>query len=141
MILPVPVIDDHDTKGFFAAAQRGAIAVLRCAACEAVVHLPLPRCPRCSSLSLDWHDVRPTGRIHSFTRVVHPTHPAFEVPYTVVLIELDDEPTVRLLGHLPGTPEVQIGQNVEATFDDVRGEVVVPQWRPAPGPVTSEVSC
>jgi uncharacterized OB-fold protein len=61
--------------------------------------------------------------------VEHPIHPAFPVPYTVLLVELDDEDGVRLIGHLDGAPAVEIGDAVVAEFDDIRDGVVVPRWR------------
>jgi uncharacterized OB-fold protein len=127
---PIPVVDDDDTGGHFAAAQRGAIAVLRCADCHLPVHLPLPRCSSCGSWDVRWTDVAPRGQVYSYTVVTHPVHPAFEVPYTVALVALDDAPTVRLLAHLPGEPDLRIGQPVVADFHDVRDGTVVPQWVP-----------
>jgi uncharacterized OB-fold protein len=127
---PIPIIDDDDTGGFFNAAKRGAIAVLRCTGCGGAIHLPLPRCPDCGSWELYWDDVVPRGYIYSWTVVEHGVHPAFEVPYTVALIELADESDVRLLAHLPGRADMRVGQDAIAKFEDVRDGVIVPQWVP-----------
>jgi uncharacterized OB-fold protein len=127
---PIPIIDDDDTGGHFAAAQRGAIAIVLCAECTRPIHLPLPRCPACGSWTTEWTDVTPRARVYSWTVVEHPVHPAFEVPYTVVLAELDDYPEVRLVSYLPGRVELEAGEPLAASFDDVRDGVVVPRWSP-----------
>jgi uncharacterized OB-fold protein len=126
---PVPVADDHDTGGFFDAAARGAIGVLHCAACDDALHLPRPYCHACDSWDVQWRDHLPRGVVHSFTVIEHPIHPAFPVPYTVLLIDLEDAPGVRLIGHVDGAPDVAVDDRVVAEFDDVREGVVVPRWR------------
>ena len=55
-------------------------------------------------------------------------HPAFPVPYTIVLIQLDDV-RARLVGHLPGAPELVEGQPMEVWFETLDDGVVLPQWR------------
>ena len=126
---PVPVITDHDTGGFWSAAQRGAIAVQFCSSCNAVLHLPLPCCPTCGSFEVAWRDVAPNGTVYSWTVIEHAVHPAFATPYTVALVALDDVPSVRLIAHFEGIPDLDFDTPVQATFDDIRDGVVVPQWR------------
>ncbi|HEY0398488.1 MAG TPA: OB-fold domain-containing protein, partial [Acidimicrobiia bacterium] len=79
-------------------------------------------------------DVAPTGRLFSFTVQEHQLDPEVEVPYTIVLVELDDAPDVRLLGHLPGAPDLALGQPMVARFDEMAPGVVVPQWETAARP-------
>jgi uncharacterized OB-fold protein len=78
----------------------------------------------------------PTGVIHSFTVVHYAVHPALAtaVPYVVVMVTLDDDPSVRVVGNLldiePGV--VEIGLPVHAVWEarsDGDGEVLLPQWR------------
>ena len=127
---PLPVTDDPDTAGFWEAAQRGCIAVLRCAACGNLLHLPTPYCAGCDSWDVAWQDVRPHGRVYSFTVVEQSVHPAFPAPYTIVLVDLDDAPGARLVGHLPGRADVTVGMPMTATFE-TRDGVSVPQWEPS----------
>jgi hypothetical protein len=129
--LPAPVADDHDTGGHFQAAQRGALGVLFCAACDASVHLPRPYCSACGSMDVEWREVAPTGTIYSWTVVEHQLHPAFPVPYTVALVEVDEAPGVRFVTHLDGRPDVEIGTPMVAVFDEERGDTVLPRWVPA----------
>src|SRR5579864_4597 len=88
---------DPDTRGFFEAAARGELVVNVCAECGAVLHLPRPYCHHCGSFTVDWRAVSGRGRLVSWTTVYQGFHPAFEIPYTVVLVELDDAPGARLV--------------------------------------------
>ena len=72
--------------------------------CAAVLHMPRAYCHTCGSWKSRWEPGRGRGRLYSWTTVEHQVHPAFPVPYTVVLVELDDHPGVRLIGYLRGAP-------------------------------------
>ncbi|MDT5192098.1 MAG: uncharacterized protein QOI28_4349 [Mycobacterium sp.] len=67
--------------------------------------------------------------------------PGFEPPYVVAMVELDDEPDVRLITNVVGVPvdDVRVGMAVEVFFEDwtaLSGEedsrVWVPLFRPVP---------
>jgi hypothetical protein len=59
--------------------------------------------------------------------------PGFEkrVPYTTALVELVDDPAVRLATILDGAPEsgLRIGLPVEVTFERVDDRLVLPRFR------------
>lgn len=126
----VPVVDDPDTGGFFEAAQRHELAVCCCGSCEAVLHLPRAYCNRCGAWEPVWRPVAPTGTLHSYTVVEHQVHPAFPVPYTIALVDVDGLPDVRLIGDLPGRPALEIGMAMRVRFDEVAEGVVLPRWEP-----------
>jgi uncharacterized OB-fold protein len=123
----LPVTTDHDTKGFFEAAARGELAVQVCAACATVLHAPVAYCAGCGSWDTAWRVVAGTGTLYSWTVVEHQTHPAFPVPFTVVLVALDDVPA-RLVGHLPGRPALAAGQAMRVRFDHRDDGTIVPDW-------------
>lgn len=129
-VRPLLPARDPDTWGFFEAAARGELVVNVCAACGHVLHLPRPYCHHCGSFAVDWRPVSGRARLVSWTTVHQPFHPAFEVPYTVVLVELDTVPGARLVGHLPGQPDLTDGMAMEARFEAVADGVVLPQWAP-----------
>jgi hypothetical protein len=64
--------------------------------------------------------------------------PAFrdEVPYAVVLVELDEDPGLRLLGNLRACApaEIQAQMPVEVVFEDAATDVTLAHWRPAAPP-------
>jgi uncharacterized OB-fold protein len=128
---PRPVDDDHDTGGFFAAAREGRLVVRMCNGCDAVLHLPRAYCHHCGSWDGRWQEVSGQGRVYSWTTVEHQVHPAFPTPYTIVLVELADHPSVRLVGDLRGAPELSAGQAMRVRFEHLEDGVVLPQWEPA----------
>ena len=123
-----PVTDDRDTAGFFAAAGRGVLVIRRCNSCEAAIHLPVPRCPHCQSDDGRWEPAGATGTLYSWTVADHQVHPAFPVPYTIILVELDDLPGVRVCGRLDGAPDIRVGQPVRVRFDPVGEGAGLPNW-------------
>ena len=126
-----PVVDDHDTGGFFEAAARGELVVRACANCGTVLHVPRAYCRACGSWDGEWKPAGTTGTLHSFTVADHQVHPAYPVPYTIVLVDLDDVPGVRLLGNLDGNPDLTIGMPMRVRFDELADGVVLPNWEPA----------
>jgi hypothetical protein len=65
--------------------------------------------------------------------VEHQVHRSFPVPYTIVLVELDDAPEARLVGYLPGRPELTAGMAMGVWFEPVDDEgTLLPQWIPEP---------
>ena len=132
----IPVDDDLDTGGFFDAARRGELAPRMCNSCDAVLHVPRMYCRHCGSWDGRWQSVDGAATLHSWTVVTHQVHPAYPVPYTVLLVDLDAFPGTRFVSQLPGSPELIAGMAMDVWFDEI-GEVdgrsvVVPQWRPAP---------
>ena len=86
----VPVDDDRDTAGFWEAARRHELVVRACDHCGTVLHLPRAYCHTCGSWDGHWQVVTGHGHLYSWTTVEHQVHPAYPVPYTIVLVELDD---------------------------------------------------
>jgi uncharacterized OB-fold protein len=126
----IPVDDDRDTGGFFEAARRQQLVIRMCDQCGAVLHMPRAYCHACGSWEGHWQPVSGRGHLYSWTVVEHQVHPAYPVPYTIVLVELDDRPEVRLIGHLPGAPELREGQGMRVWFETMDDGVVLPQWEP-----------
>jgi uncharacterized OB-fold protein len=127
----LPAVDDR-TRAWF---TSGELLVQRCADCGTIQHPPEEICHRCGSMSFGHVAVAPRGTVHSYTVAHHPVHPALadSVPYTIVLVSLDDAPEVRVVGNLNGGA-ASIGMPVEAYWEErvADGDVVrLPQWRPA----------
>jgi uncharacterized OB-fold protein len=75
-------------------------------------------CPACRSFEFEWVASSGLGTVYSYTVVHHLTHPAFAVPYTIVLVELDDG--ARFLAQLraPDGTAVSIGLRVHLEWED-----------------------
>ena len=127
----VPVTDDPDTGGFFAAAREGRLVVQQCTSCGNLQQPPRPRCVACLGGDLGWHDLPRHGRVHSWTVVEHQINPNFPVPYTVLLVDVQDDAgaaPLRFMGRIVGREEPAIGDPVELVFETV-GDAVLPNWR------------
>ena len=126
-----PVTNDHDSAGFWEAAARRQLVARVCTVCGTTLHLPRARCFHCGSFEGEWRARSGEGRLYSWTTVAHQVHPAYPAPYTVVLVELADDPAVRLVGEVPGEPDLTIGQPMRVTWEERANGTVVPNWEPA----------
>ena len=95
-----------------------------------VLHVPVAYCHTCGSWEGSWTPVAGTAASCSWTIAEHQVHPAYPVPYTIVLVELDDHPGVRFVGHLAGAPQLTDGQPMRVWFEQLDDGVVLPQWAP-----------
>jgi len=131
--LPEP---DEDSRPFWEGCRRGELLMQRCAACRRFRYYPRPMCPRCRSFESDWARMSGRGTVYSWIVAHKPVMPAFAglVPMVVVLVELEEDPELRLVGNIRGcrNEDVRIGLPVEVLFEDVGEDVVLPLWRPRP---------
>ena len=76
-------------------------------------------CSRCIEESLTWVEVSGKGTVYSFSVVHRPQSPAFDAPYVLAIVELQEGP--RLLTTLVGLAdgELAIGLHVKVAFEDV----------------------
>lgn len=131
---PLPLADD-DTRPYWEAAARGELAMQRCASCRRFRFPPRPMCPACRSFEAEWVSVSGRGTVASFVVAHGPVLPAFaaRVPYGVVLVELAEDPQLRVVGNLLDVPvaELRIGMSVTVAFEAIADGVTLPQWRRA----------
>ena len=125
-----PVDFDRDTGPFFQAAREGRLVYRHCRACARGFQVPGQYCRHCGSADTEWRDAKGTGTLYTWTTVKHAVHPGYAVPYTVVVVAVDDAPDVRLVGHLPGEPPLTAGQAMQVWFQTLAEGVVLPNWRP-----------
>lgn len=122
---------DRDTGPVFAAARQGRLIHRACNACGRGLHVPTTSCRFCGSTDTGWREATGTGTLFSWTTVTHQAHPAWPVPYTVVIVTLDDAPDVRLTGCIPGAPNLTAGQPMQVWFEDIGQGRILPNWCPA----------
>lgn len=126
---PLPNVNDPETSGFFAAAKDGRLAVKACADCGLVLHLPKAYCHGCGGWNTVWRSVRPEGKVYTWTTTERELRAGFRPPYTVVLVELDEVPGVRMAGYVPGRPEIAVGTPMRAVFTSLSDDVTMPEWQ------------
>ena len=136
---PLPAVTE-DSAGFWEGTAAGELRIQRCSNCGRLRFPPRPMCPYCNSLDNTWDAMSGKGRIWSFVVPHPPLLPAFmEVaPYNVVVVEIDEDPAIRLVGNLlasaggaineidPAT--IEIGEAVQVVFQDAGEDVALPRW-------------
>ncbi|KKC07005.1 hypothetical protein AWC17_29515 [Mycobacterium nebraskense] len=129
---PVPAPDDV-TRFFWEAAAGHRLVLQRCQACREMQYPPEICCVHCQAEDFDAVETTGRGVIYSYSVVDRPLHAGFidALPYVVVLVELDDQPGLRILSNLVDVPagtELFCGLPVEVVFEE-RGSVTLPQFR------------
>lgn len=131
---PLPDVEAPDFAPFWQGCREGKLQVLACRHCGARRWPPRPMCPSCHALESDWVAVQGRGRLYSWTVVGRAMLPGFEddVPYPVVVVELEDAPGVRFLGNVvDARPEdLRIDMPMQAVFREVSPGITLPYWRP-----------
>ncbi len=139
LAFPVPV-PDSDTQAWWDACARRELMVQRCESCGQWIWQPRPLCWKCQTPDPVWKRVSGEGFAASWMVMRPPTLPAYAdlVPYVILLVELDEG--VRMVGYLvddagevlktDGEAEgIRIGTRVSLRFHDQAG-TLLPSWTP-----------
>ena len=128
--VPLPTLDDQE---FWEGCNREELVIQQCSDCGELRHLPRPMCPECHSMNYQWPVMSGKGVVHSFTVIHNPAHPALrdQVPYNVVLVELDEGP--RVVSNIVGIPneDIQVGMRVLVFFAEVEPGLKLPKFKRA----------
>lgn len=118
---------------FWEGCRRGELRIQRCGECQRWFFVPQIACPGCHSESWEWTRVSGRGQIYSFTVVHRPATPAFEAPYVLAIIELDEG--LMMMSNVIGcdAADVKIGMAVVVEFEASEGGAAIPLFRPDDG--------
>jgi hypothetical protein len=129
-IAPVPTAE---TVEFWEGCRRHELLLQRCQACGQVQFYPRVLCGSCGGHELDWLRASGRGTVRSFSIVRRPVSPAYDAegPFALLLVELEEGPTMMstLTGCRP--EEAFIGMAVTVAFEDWPEGVTMPRFRPA----------
>ena len=131
---------DEDSAPFWEGARRGELRLQRCTATGRLFFPPRPLSPFAPNSDPEWTAVSGNGTIWSFVVPHPPLLPGFSerAPYNVIVVALDEDPTIRMVGNLvseaggaigeidPGT--IEIGAPVRVVFETVADDVALPRW-------------
>lgn len=128
-----------ETEAFWTGGRSGDLLISRCRDCKRFFHPPAPVCWRCRSRNIGPEKVSGRATVAAYTVNRQPWIPGFDPPYVVAMVELADDPDVRLVTNIVGIPieDVCVGLEVEVFFeewsptgDDDEARVWVPLFRP-----------
>ena len=134
-----PTSSEPTTAGFWEGTARGELLVQACGACGKWRMPPRPMCPHCRSTAVTWERTSGRGRVWSFIVPHPPLLPAFSevAPYNAVVVELEEDPTIRFAGNLVASADgpineidpttIAIGDPVEVVFHQI-DDVTLPRW-------------
>jgi len=141
--LMVPVVDE-ESAGFWEGTAAGELRMQACGNCGRVRYPPRVMCPHCRSTSRRWEAMSGRGEIWSFVVPHPPLLPAYTplAPYNVIVVALQEDPMLRLVGNLVTGPDgpineidpatIEIGEPVRVVFagrSGPDGETVhLPEW-------------
>jgi len=132
---PIPAVED-ETAFYWKACRAGRLCMLRCRACRWIVHPPRPVCARCRARDLAEETLSGRGTVVSYTVNHQRWMPGLEVPYVIALVELAEQPNLRLTTNVVGCPPdaVRIGMPVRVTFEPKTDDVALPVFAPDDSP-------
>lgn len=130
LVRPLPALTP-ETEFFWTSGADGRLRFLRCDDCYSYVHPPAPVCPSCTSRSLTPEPVSGRGTVTTYT-VNHQEWGLLDPPYVIAIVEIVEDPSVRLTTNLVGIePDaVRSGMAVQVHFEQVE-DVFLPLFEPA----------
>lgn len=124
-----------ETQFYWDGAKAGKLLLNSCTACDQAYFPPRPFCPVCGSRKVEVIEASGKGRLYSYV-INHMPAPGYEPPFVVAVVMLDEG--VKMMSNLldcPPAPEaLELDMPLEVTFEQ-RGDIAVPQFRPAGGAV------
>jgi len=118
-------------RHFWTGGSQGALRFLRCVECGYYLHPPNPVCRQCLSENIEVATVSGRGHVVSYTINHQPWRPDVDVPYNIAIVELVEQPGLRLTTNLVrcALDGIEISMPVVVEFEQV-GEVFVPVFAP-----------
>jgi uncharacterized OB-fold protein len=122
-----------ETEHFWTGGKNNQLCFLHCQDCATWIHPPQPICPECTGKNLKPKAASGKGAVHSYTINRQAWIPGFDPPYVVGLVEIDEDPRVRLMTNIVNcdVESVFIGMKVQVLFEaQDNGVVFIPLFEP-----------
>jgi acetyl-CoA acetyltransferase/uncharacterized OB-fold protein len=130
---PLPELTPEN-EWFWRSGADGTLRIQGCLDCGALVHPPVPICPRCRSRSSAPTAVSGRATVVGVTVNGHQWSPAFEPPYDIANVALEEDASVHLTTNVVGCDpaDVEVGMPVRVRFEQ-HEDVWLPLFEPAGG--------
>jgi uncharacterized protein len=120
-----------ENTAFWTGGADGELRITRCQQCRYWIHPPTIVCPNCLSREIEPEVTSGRGTVFSFAVSHQVAHPDVPVPYVIALVELDEQPGLRLTTNVVGCEidDVRVGMPVHVVFEQ-HDDVFVPVFAP-----------
>lgn len=127
---------DLDSEPYWHGLREHQLRILRCKDCRLWIHYPLASCPRCHSFQLEVEAVSGEGTVYSYSIIEREFVSGVKPPYVAILVELDEQPGLRVLSNLINCPTklARIGLRVRAVYRDITNTATLVYFEPSPQP-------
>jgi len=114
-------------ESFYKFASEGKLMGAKCNKCGEVTLPPRPICSKCLGHDMNWIEVKPKGRLLTYT-VIHVVPKQFELlaPYPIGIVKLDGGP--QLLGMIRGVEQDKIKIGMTLTLNFEKPQTTETQW-------------
>jgi uncharacterized protein len=131
---PLPELD-LDNRAFWTGGASGQLLITRCQGCGTWLHPPRPACRVCHGTDVVPTAAAGTGIVVTYTVNLQAWVPDLEVPSVFAIVELDEQPGLRLTTRLVAVDpaDVRIGMRVRVRFEQVE-DVWLPLFAPEDAP-------
>ncbi|MBQ0797487.1 OB-fold domain-containing protein [Zhongshania sp.] len=123
---PVPELDELNSF-FWTSGEDGKLRMQYCDDCQYWQHPPSVCCRKCLGEGIAAKVMSGKGTVAAITVNRMPWMPGLKIPYLLVIIELDEQPGLRLTSAMPSAEpgSVRIGDRVKVSFEQ-REDVWMP---------------
>jgi uncharacterized OB-fold protein len=130
MKAPLPVLTP-ETESFWLGGASQQLRIMRCQGCGHYNHPPAPICPVCRCRDVQPETVSGRASLASFTINHQAWVAGLEVPFVIGLVELDEQPSLRLTTNIVNTKfdALCIGMRLKVVFVQ-REDVWLPLFEP-----------
>lgn len=127
---PLPIVRDEN-RSYWQALKKEKVSFISCVSCGQIRLYSFRKCPACGEEKHFWKTIPGTGTIWTIAKFHQVYFESFkdEVPYNVIVVQLDQGPKIYSNLIKNEEPIAQIGDRVEPVFDPVTDEVTLLKFR------------
>jgi len=131
---------EYTSDAYWKFLEEKKLVGSRCRNCGAVYLPPRPLCRSCGEPAMEWVEFEGNGKVETFSRIYFPTAELIgagfgrDNPNCTAIVRLDEGPAIsaQILGpDLLSTPDVAIGDQVNAAFVERNGRKILVFVKPA----------
>ena len=131
--LPKPApMPSEDSQPFWEGCKKQELLLQRCSDCGFYRFPPSILCPRCMGTNHEWTKASGKARVFSWQITQQPFYPAWDPPYNVAIVELEEGP--RMHTNIAGckNEDIYAGMLLELFFEKIEdSDMYLPKFKPA----------